>query len=147
SLRRQQLRLVAGEVMNRLRSQRCNLTLRRAPERLVLLERQLRLGRGVGDAGAAIEPAVHRLAVLLRVAMVGGTDEVRDLVLRAEKAVETFQTLVRRFIAAGVEVVLLLGEDDHRLRRERREKVLVIEAKRKRAQRDLLDVGPELVLH
>ena len=133
--------------MNRLRSQFGDLAVRRAPEGLVLLQHQLRLRFGVGDAGAAIEPPVHRLAVLLRVAVVGRPDEVGDVVLRAEQAVEPLQPLVRRFVPACVEVVLLLGQDDDRLRRERREKVLVIEAERQRARRALLHVGAQLVLH
>ena len=79
--------------------------------------------------------------------MVGRPDEVGDVVLRAEEPVEALQPLVRGFVPARVEVVLLLCQDDHRLRRERREKVLVIEAKRQRARRDLLHIGAQLVLH
>ena len=55
--------------------------------------------------------------------------------------------MVGRFVAARVEVVLLLREDDDRFRRERGQEVFVIEAQRQRARRALLHVGAELVLH
>ena len=45
-------------------------------------------------AGDAVEPAVHRLAVLLRVAVIGRADEEPDVVLGAEQRVEPLQPRV-----------------------------------------------------
>ena len=79
--------------------------------------------------------------------MIGRPHEVRDVVFRAEQAIETLQAVIRRFIAAGVEVVLLFGQDDDGLRRESGQKVFVVEAKRQCSRWALLHVGPELVFH
>ena len=79
--------------------------------------------------------------------MIGRSDEVGDVVFRAKQAIETLQPVVGRFVAAGVEVVLLLRQDDDGFRRERGQEVFVIEAQRQRPRRALLHVRAELVFH
>ncbi len=63
------------------------------------------------------------------------------------RPVQALQPLVGRFVAARVEVVLLLRQDDDGFRSERGEKVFVVQAQRQRLGRDLLHVRAELVLH
>src|SRR5205085_9359540 len=67
-------RSLLGEGKNRSSAELGHLSPRRTLERLIFFNRQRRLGPRVGDARNAIEPAIHRLAILLRIAVLRRAD-------------------------------------------------------------------------
>ena len=147
TFRRQRSRLLLREAVNRFRFQLGHLAARRGQQGLVFFQHQFRFRPGIGDSRAAVEPAVHRFAVFLRVAVIRRSDEVRDVVFRAKQTIQMLQPMVGRFVAAGVEVVLLLRQDDDGFWRERGQEVFVVQAQRQRAWRALFHVRSELVFH
>src|SRR5262249_10200744 len=80
SLFRQRLRFRLREYEQRLRIQLRYLPLRRALQRLILFQDQLRLALRIGNAGDAVKPAVHPFTVFLREAVIARTDIESDIV-------------------------------------------------------------------
>src|SRR5258706_10479752 len=91
----------------------------RAIESLILLHDQLRLALRVGDAGDAVKPTVHRLAIFFRVPVITGTDIKSDVLLGAQQSVQLLESRIGFFDAARIEEILLLAEQDNGLGRHR----------------------------
>src|SRR5258706_3874992 len=119
----------------------------RAIERLILLHDQLRLTLRVGDAGDAVKPAVHSLAIFFRVPVITGTDIESDVLLGAHQSVQPLQARIRFFDAARIEEILLLAEQDNGLGRHGRDEVRMIEPERKDVWRALFSISGQLILH
>ena len=82
--------------------------------------------------GHAIEPPVHRLAILVGVAVMRRPDIQPDVVRAPQQRVQPLQAGEGLFDAADVEVVVFLGQEDDRLGRHRGDEVLVVQAQRQR---------------
>ena len=132
---------LAREGENGPRLHLADLSARGAAQRLIGFHGQRGFRPRLRAARHVVEPAIHRFAIRLGIAMVIRSDEEPDVLLRAEQPIKILQPAKGFLEPAHVEKILLLPHQNHRLRRHGRDEVRMVEAQGEHAAWALLGIG------